>query len=221
MLAVSPHCDDAVLACGERLSLQANDALVVTVFAGNPPPGAPLTSWDRDCGFRTSGEVMPRRREEDRCAFARLGVRGAWLPFRDRQYGEPPSAREIAVALGAYVVRERPGQVCFPLGLFHSDHALVSEAALSLVALHPETAWYAYEDALYRSLEDAVEERVDALRRRGFVVRAGTQTTAPASLKRKRAAMACYRSQLRGLRTPQRLGHRDALAPEAYWSVKA
>jgi LmbE family N-acetylglucosaminyl deacetylase len=220
MLAISPHCDDAVFACGERLCAHPG-ALVVTVFAGDPPPGTPLRAWDRDCGFRASADVMPRRREEDRRAFAALGVRGEWLAFRDSQYGDSPAAREIAATLEALIVRELPRQVCFPLGLFHSDHTLVSEAALSLVALHPETTWYAYEDALYRSLDESVEERVDALRRRGFVLRAVTRTTALPTLRRKRAAIACYRSQLRGLCTPRRLGHRDALAPEAYWSVRA
>ena len=220
MLAISPHCDDAVFACGERLGAQPG-ALVVTVFAGDPPSGAPLTSWDRDCGFRASADVMPRRREEDRRAFAALGVRGEWLAFRDSQYGDSPATHEVASALDALIVRELPRQVCFPLGLFHSDHTLVSEAALSLVPLHPETAWCAYEDALYRSLDDAVEERVDTLRRRGFVLRAGTRPSALAAMRRKRTAIACYRSQLRGLHTPQRLGHRDALAPETYWSVKA
>jgi LmbE family N-acetylglucosaminyl deacetylase len=220
MLAISPHCDDAVFACGERLVAHPG-ALVVTVFAGDPPAHAALTSWDRDCGFRTGADAMPRRRAEDRRAFAALGVRGEWLRFLDSQYGDSPPVPAVAAALDTLIARESPREVCFPLGLFHSDHVLVSEAALALIAMHPETAWIAYEDALYRTIADAVEERVDALRRRGLALRAAPGSGTPAALLRKRSAIACYSSQLRGLRTPQRLGHRDALAPEACWSVAA
>jgi LmbE family N-acetylglucosaminyl deacetylase len=218
MLAVSPHCDDAVLACGELLCSHP-DALVVTVFAGDPPPGLATTPWDRDCGFATGDDVMAARRAEDTKAFARVGARGMWLPFRDRQYGEPPAVAAIAAALHAIVAREAPREVCFPLGLFHSDHVLASDAALSLAAAHPGIAWSAYEDALYRGIAGAAAARVDALRARGIALRRVEHTSTAATLARKRAAIACYRSQLRGLGTPARLGHRDALAAEARWRL--
>lgn len=220
MMVISPHCDDAVFACGERIGTRAG-TLVVTVLAGDAPRGTPLTPWDRDCGFRDGDAVMAARRAEDRCAFARLGARGEWLPFRDRQYGVSPSAVDVAKALEDLVRRVSPADVCFPLGLFHSDHVLVSDAALELVGRHPRTAWHAYEDALYRALDHAVEERVTALRRRGFRLAPAAATTDATALGRKRRAIACYRSQLRGLRTPARLGHRDALAAETYWSIRA
>jgi LmbE family N-acetylglucosaminyl deacetylase len=218
LLAISPHCDDAVFACGERLCAHPG-ALVVTVFAGDPPLGHAATPWDRDCGFAPGDDVMAARRAEDRRAFARIGARGAWLPFRDRQYAEPPPVEDIAAALDALLARESPDEVCFPLGLFHSDHVLASDAALRVAARFPRVAWAAYEDALYRGIDGAVAARVAALRERGFLLERRQQPSDAITRARKRAAVACYASQLRGLHTPARLGHEDALAPEALWRL--
>lgn len=218
MLVISPHCDDAVFACGERLCTHPG-SVVVTVFAADPPLGQPATPWDRDCGFAPGDDVMALRRAEDRRAFARLGARGVWLPFRDRQYGASPPADDIAAALDALVAREVPDEVCFPLGLFHSDHVLASDAAVQVAARHPRIAWLAYEDALYRGIDGAVPARLAALRERGLTLRRIESPSDAVARARKRAAVACYRSQLRGLHTPSRPGHRDALAPEAAWRL--
>jgi LmbE family N-acetylglucosaminyl deacetylase len=111
--------------------------------------------------------------------------------------------------------------VCFPLGLFHSDHVLASDAVIGLVPAHPDIAWWAFEDALYRSLDNAVAERVDLLRRRRLLLEAVPAPPGAAdTARRKHAAIACYRSQLRGLATPNRLGDRDARSPETYWRVR-
>ena len=44
-------------------------------------------------------------------------------------------------------------------------------------------------------------------------------TSFAAASRAKRRAILCYASQLRGLGTPGRPGHRDALAPESYWKL--
>ena len=60
VLAISPHCDDAVFGCGDVLAVHAG-AAVVTVFAGSPAPAAALTRWDAAAGFDRI----------DRCAYRR------------------------------------------------------------------------------------------------------------------------------------------------------
>jgi hypothetical protein len=70
LLVLSPHCDDAVLACGEMLEAHPG-SVVATVFAGCPPAGAPLTEWDRAAGFQAGDDVMNARRAEDLAFWAR------------------------------------------------------------------------------------------------------------------------------------------------------
>jgi LmbE family N-acetylglucosaminyl deacetylase len=217
LLVISPHLDDAVLSAGGRVAAGPG-AVVVTVFAGRPAAPAGLTPWDADCGFAPGEDVVGRRRREDRRALARLGARPHWLEFTDSQYGASPAPAAVAAALSGVVSRERPRRVLFPLGLFHSDHRLVSDAVLALLPLHPRIEWEAYEDVPYRTLPGLVDEAVERLRRRGLVPlrRVGS---APPPVKRR--AVACYRSQLRGLGTTGRLGHGDAFRPEGYWRLGA
>jgi LmbE family N-acetylglucosaminyl deacetylase len=217
LLVISPHLDDAVFSTGGRLAAHP-DAVVVTVFAGHPPAG-PLTPWDIDCGFAAGDDVIGRRREEDRRALALLGARPRWLDFTDSQYGPSPAPAAVAAALAAVVRRERARRVLFPLGLFHSDHRLVSDAALTLIAAHPDIEWEAYEDVPYRTLPGLVGQAIARLRRRG--IRPERRTGSPAS-GIKRRAVACYRSQLRGLATAGRPGWADAFRrPEGYWRLGA
>jgi LmbE family N-acetylglucosaminyl deacetylase len=217
LLAVSPHLDDAVLACGDLLAAHPG-SVVVTVFAGGPPRGAPLTEWDAASGFRRSDEVIPRRRAEDRAALRLLHARPRWLPFRDAQYGDSPSVEALAEAVGEVLDAERPTIVLVPLGLFHSDHALTHAAALRALAIRPSLDVVAYEDAIYRRLPGLLDERLGRLRAAGF---------APAPLPRaehgcsvrKRQAVACYGSQLRALCSPGRPGIDDAFARERFWRL--
>ena len=90
ILAISPHLDDAVFSCGELLA-SAPGAKVVTVFAGGPPAGASMTSWDADCGFRADDDVIAARRGEDARALEMLGASPVWLPFWDDQYARAPA----------------------------------------------------------------------------------------------------------------------------------
>ena len=49
-MVLSPHCDDAVFGCGELLADRPGST-VITVFAGRPGSGVPLTRWDAAAGF--------------------------------------------------------------------------------------------------------------------------------------------------------------------------
>jgi LmbE family N-acetylglucosaminyl deacetylase len=192
--------------------------VVVTVFARRPPAGMALAAWDADAGFTEQDDVMRLRRAEDRRAMAHLGARPVWLRFRDAQYGPSPSVRSVARALHRVIRREGSGVVYFPLGLFHSDHRLTSDACLRLAAMDRRREWVAYADALYRSLGGLLARRRAELGRQGMVLRAlapGRAAPTPA----KRRAIAEYASQLRALHTPGRLGVADALAPERAWRL--
>ncbi|HSU45057.1 MAG TPA: PIG-L family deacetylase [Casimicrobiaceae bacterium] len=215
-LFVSPHLDDAVFACGEWIASSANP-LVVTIFAGFPRAGAPLTSWDRECGFNEGDDVIALRRDEDRAALDSLGAVAVQLDFRDDQYGELRSTAVAADALASIVERETPHAIHVPLGLFHADHCRSAEASLALFDRFATRAWHVYEDAIYRRIPGAVDERTRALVERGFVFERRSPAMARDAAARKRRAVACYRSQLRALRT--RNAHDDMFAPERHWAL--
>lgn len=214
---ISPHLDDAVFACGELLAAHAG-SIVITVFAGRPPRELPLTPWDAAGGFRAGDDVIGRRRPEDRAALALLGATPRWLDFLDAQYAESPDAGAIAAALAEALDGAGLDSVFAPLGLFHSDHALAHEAALRLRRRRPEYRWFAYEDAMYRRIDRFLPERLHHLGADGIAVQPAAESDG-AYLPQKRRAIACYRSQLRALRTLGRPGYADALRPERYWRL--
>jgi LmbE family N-acetylglucosaminyl deacetylase len=214
---VSPHCDDAVFACADLIAAHP-EATVVTLFAGGAADGV-LRPWDTDCGFMPGDDVMAARRHEDREALALLGARPVWLAFRDDQYGRNAGAADIAHELTAVVDDVVPSAVLAPLGLFHRDHVLAHAASMLTRTRRPAPAWLVYEDAIYRALKgDPVGERVSALRHGGVALERVQLGDGRASAL-KRRAVRCYRSQLRGLASAGRAGHRDAFAPEAYWRL--
>jgi LmbE family N-acetylglucosaminyl deacetylase len=218
LVVVSPHCDDAVLSCGDLL-LAHPPARVVTIFAASPAAGATLTSWDEAGGFAPGDDVMAVRRHEDRAALAVLGARPLWLEFRDAQYGPSPCRETVAEHLEVAVRNARPRAVVVPLGLVHPDHVLAHEACLLVVRRHPSVVWLAYEEAVYRAFPDApVDQRLRALTAAGFGMARLDLGHGPAG-DTKRAAIACYRSQLRALSTPAGPGYADAFAPERYWRL--
>jgi LmbE family N-acetylglucosaminyl deacetylase len=220
VLAISPHLDDAVFACGEILAT-AEGATVVTVFAGRPGARATMTSWDSDSGFATGDDVMGARRDEDRRALACLSATPVWLDFRDDQYGDSPSIEAIADALSPLVARDRVRDILVPLGLFHADHRRTHEAALSLTEKFPDRRWIVYEEAIYRRIDGLRDAAIESLRRAGHSPRRIEFSIDRLAHECKRAAVACYGSQLRALSTPGRPGHVDALSPERYWRIDA
>jgi LmbE family N-acetylglucosaminyl deacetylase len=217
VLAISPHLDDAVFGCGDWLGAHPG-AVVVTVLAGRPPAGTPLTPWDAAAGFAPGDDVVGERRGEDARALAVLGARPIWLDFLDAQYGEPPDGATLAAALEAVFKRVAPTTALVPLGLFHSDHALVHAAALDCARRERQARWLAYEEPTYRGLPEALAGRLDALRKAGVTVAPhpdGSESSADTKLQ----AIRCYASQLRALQTPGRPGWRAALEPERYWRI--
>jgi LmbE family N-acetylglucosaminyl deacetylase len=218
-VVVSPHCDDAVFGCGELLAERPGSA-VITVFAGRPECGVPLTAWDADAGFGDEDDVMGYRRAEDRAALAVLGARPRWLPFRDAQYGGPRDVDTVVAGLAATVRACRPDVVAIPLGLFHDDHKTTHEAGLRLARRWPLLTWLLYADALYRRIDGLVEERLARLRAAGLVAVPLPPTSVPVRREElKRHAVACYASQLRALSGPGRAGHDDVFQPERYWRL--
>ena len=214
---VSPHCDDAVFACGDLLAA-CPGAIVVTVFAGRPASYGPVTPWDAACGFRAGDDVMRRRRAEDRDALRRLGATPVWLDFCDAQYGAPPHVGAVARVLDAAIAATRPTAVFAPLGLFHSDHALAHAAALRVRARRPRLGWFLYEDAMYRRIPRLLDARLGALRAAGLSPARAALAFEPRP-ERKVAAVACYRSQLRALARPGYPGYADAFEREGYWRI--
>lgn len=212
-LFVSPHLDDAVFACGEWIASSLRP-VVVTIFAGSAPCTARLTPWDGECGFNEGDDVVARRRDEDRAALDILGARPVWLDFRDDQYGEARSEWVIAEALRRVAESVRPSAIHCPLGLFHDDHRRASAATLALLEHLPSLAWHVYEDAIYRRIPRALDERLQEFAQAGFTLAPVSPALARCAGARKRDAVACYRSQLRALGT--RKAHDDMFAPEAH-----
>lgn len=187
--------------------LEANpDSVVATVCAGRPP------------GRRPSHRMGPG--EEDRAALGLLGATPLWLDFRDSQYGPTHSAADLRDAIERVIRLVRPGAVFVPMGLFHSDHRSVHEAALQVAEARRHCRWFLYEDALYRRIPGLVAERLRRVTEAGFLL-APVSFPAPTPSKIKAEAVHCYRSQLRALSTQGRPGHEDALAPERYWACSA
>lgn len=218
VLVISPHLDDGVFSCGGLLG-SGIDATVVTVFAGKPPNRQALTDWDRDCGFEAGSDVVGRRREEDRAALAVLGARPAWIEFLDSQYGASPRREDIVLKLRMYLALCDPGTVLFPLGLFHSDHDLVHEASLMLIRHARHCCWLAYEDVPYRRMNELRDRRISRLRDIGLAPRPLQFSPDEAAMRRKRAAVACYESQLKAFARPGRPDLDTLFLDEVYWQL--
>lgn len=217
LLVVSPHLDDAVLSCGAMLA-QHPDSWVLTVFAGAPPLSTVLTDWDAAAGFDSAAQAMTVRREEDAAALRVLSARARRLEFLDSQYGATHSVDALCEGLAVALRQVVPATVCFPAGLFHSDHALVHAAALALRRLQLAPGWVMYEEALYRRVPGALQQRLAGMAADGIVATPlSMHDDGPSS--RKRDAVLCYRSQLRALAKVAN-GHDDAFAPEGYWRLE-
>lgn len=199
LLVISPHFDDAVLSCGALLAGQ-QETVVCTVFAA--APRTPMqTSWDTKSGFSDSSATMRARAIEDEQALAVLGAHPVHLPFCDAQYGESPSHEMLVEAL-ARVVAEVPASTVFiPLGLFHSDHVLVSNACVAVLERLPERAAHAYEDVPYRNMTGLVHARLRELPQLDMAAHDGHAHGDAAGAARREAAkqeaLRAYASQLR------------------------
>jgi LmbE family N-acetylglucosaminyl deacetylase len=220
LLVVSPHLDDAVFSCGELLASHPG-AVVVTVFAGIPPDTGVLPEWDATCGFATSRQAVMLRRREDRAALEVLDAEPCWLNFLDSQYRRASDTAAIALKLARALRRHDAQTIAVPLGLFHEDHKSAHQAALRLLRSSHGKRWIAYEDALYRRIPGLVDERLAQFDRQGIRIAPEQAVPDTPGSWRKRSAIECYQSQLRGLESAGRPGHADLLAPERYWRLSA
>jgi LmbE family N-acetylglucosaminyl deacetylase len=228
-LVVSPHLDDAVLSCGQFLSAHPG-TVVVTVFAGIPEryPDEP-SSWSTLCGFRAGDDVQARRRAEDAAAVGSLGAEPRWLDFLESMFlpeGGAVAVDDVAAALAAVVAEVEPTIVLVPMGLANPEHVLTHDAAMAVRAGRAsdpgdDLTWVAYQDVAYHQIPGQLAWRVAKL------FRAATWPT-PVAMPvdpdpaAKRAAVALYPSQVRGLEADWRLWRRlDAPTPEQYWRIDA
>jgi LmbE family N-acetylglucosaminyl deacetylase len=217
LVVVSPHCDDAVFACGRMLEAHPG-SIVVTVCAGRPPADLSLTEWDRAAGFQPGDDVMGMRREEDRAALTLLAAHPVWLDFCDSQYRRSPSAEAVMDALYEVVCACHANTIVLPLGLFHSDHLLTHRATLMLRRRPLRCSWFLYADALYRRLPGLTETRLEQCESDGLTL-LPVAFPMNALSDRKQGAVQSYRSQLRALSTPGRPGYADTAASEIFWRI--
>ncbi|HPL30435.1 MAG TPA: PIG-L family deacetylase, partial [Anaerolineae bacterium] len=127
LLYLAPHLDDAVLSCGGLIHRQAqagHDVLVLTVFAGDPPPG-PRSGFAALLAqlWEAPEEPMAVRRVEDQAALASLGARWQHWAYPDCIFRSDPES----------------GEFCYPIrdAIFGQVHpaeraALVDELAARL-----------------------------------------------------------------------------------------
>jgi len=192
-LYLAPHPDDAVLSCGGLIAQQARrgePVAVVTIFAGSPPPGAPLSAFAQGLHDRWQGSAPAGidfsdppavRRAEDRRALARLGpaIRAIHLALADAIYrrhpasGEALYASEAAIfgpphpddpALAALLDSAPPGGgglIYAPLSAGgHVDHRIVRWAVEKWGIDPARLRWY--EDYPYAADQGAVEAALGA-----------------------------------------------------------
>jgi LmbE family N-acetylglucosaminyl deacetylase len=226
-LVLSPHLDDAVFGCGELIA-RTPGTVVMTLLAGVPAGFDKLTEWDAASGFASAREAIAQRRKEDRSALDILGALPQWCDFGDSQYGQTPAPKDIAAVIAASMERIAPHTILFPAGLFHSDHALVHEAAIMLMqeAAGAGRKWLMYEEPSYRRVPGLLQRRLADLASRG--IRA-TPLPAPPPVQMeaveaaalKHEAVHCYASQLRALDSKVKDSYVDVFAPERYWLAEA
>jgi LmbE family N-acetylglucosaminyl deacetylase len=219
VLVVSPHLDDAVFSCAHLLA-GADDALVITVFAGAPDRYPdPLGAWDVACGFRTDDDVVTERRREDEDALRSLGRRGEHLDFVDRQYRTDRGYDVAAISrrIGSSLEAFDPTVVLAPLAIQHPDHRAALRATLALRARNdPSRVWAVYGEYPYVWREqDRAVRRLAHLRTAGY--RVTPVLTLPRAPDAKARALRSYRSQLAGMAF-------DAIddvvaAPEQIWRL--
>jgi LmbE family N-acetylglucosaminyl deacetylase len=223
ILVLSPHFDDAVLSCGQFLSVHPGTE-VMTVMGGSPESWDVFRSWDNvDCGLPLGTDVVGIRKKEDQEALSMLGCRYRWSDVRDIQYcahselvGRTEQVRE---AIERGLAECTPAACLMPLGTRHPDHKEVRRLALLAArADHTACRWFVYEELPYRPrFPSAYEEALGEIRAAGWTLKRVPLELDGDSVK-KRSAVHCYRSQLGALADGDR-GLDQDLEPEGYWEL--
>lgn len=184
-LFLSPHLDDAVLSCGGTIAALAErgeDVVVVTACAGGAvPPYSPVAALLHDL-WELHGDIVARRRSEDRAAVALLGaeaqhgdipdaiyrkdVHGNWLyAERDALSGPPPEDDAWIVPRIEELVKgsmSGPTRLYAPLAIGgHPDHRLAHSAARELQDEGIDVIYF--EDFPYARHEERYRARLSEL----------------------------------------------------------
>lgn len=230
VVLVSPHPDDSVISCGQFLAAHPG-VEVITVFAGSPAryPDPPAW-WDALCGFEAGDDIVALRRHEDQEALDLLGASVRWLDCVEAHF--QPDERDTPVAevtarLEPALRSLRPTLVLLPMGLANPEHVSTHEAVLEVrrqwagrFAEEDLPGWIAYEDIAYKQIPGQLAWRVTKLFRSSLWPTPVAMPVDP-SPRRKREAVARYRSQVRGLEADWSLWARlDAPTPEQYWRLE-
>lgn len=206
-LFISPHFDDVALSCGGVVAL-TSDAVIVTVFAGQP--GALLTAFARfqHDRWRTGERAVDARQTEELRALELLGARHHWLDFPDAIYrGDlylsdedlfgpvKPADRQTETSVVAAIVglaRETGSTTVYlPLGVGgHVDHRVCRRAARPILDLGIGVRFF--EDFPY-AIEPGAVERAVAESPFDLVP---TVVDVASVIDRQIAAIAAYPSQL-------------------------
>jgi len=224
VVIVSPHLDDAVLGCANFMAAHEG-AVVVTVFAGNPPayPADPMRKWDVQSGFSPGDDVMEVRRHEDDAALALLDATPLHLEFVEHTYnpGDRPVAPELlADALVPALQSLDPTLVLAPFGLANPDHDVTHRACMrARDALGERVSFWCYEDNGYKHIPGMLAWRISTLFRQGIWPTPVCPTT-DVTEKRKQAAIACYPTQMLALQDDWNIEPKLAApAPEQFWRL--
>ena len=216
-VVLSPHLDDAALSLGGQIAekvWRGDRVVIVTVFAGGPPPGelSPLArrlhrSWGAE------NDLMARRRREDEEGCRQLGAELVhWLLpdaiYRRSAIDGPhlyptfealtgtPSGEDDALAVEiARRLADLPehDDLLVPLGVgSHVDHLLVRRAAEQRFG--PEHLVY-YEEYPYLEAPDALERAMGSSEDWHRMA----TPVGPAAARAKTAAVLAHRSQMRSL----------------------
>ena len=215
VLVLGPHLDD-IPASAAGVLLHASRPTALTVCAGWRE--GPLGWWDERCGFATPEQAARSRREEDRRALAGCDVEIVHLDFVDGQYARPAgdTARLEAALRDRFAAFHR---ILAPAGIGgHVDHLWVRDAAIR--ARQEGQPLWLYADYGYHITQDWTES--SGLAAYGLLPRDFRSVALPEPLvRRKRAMLDAYRSQLAGFTTGPDLLAPHLLAVEWYAQVPA
>ena len=217
---LSPHFDDAVYSCGgmiHRQARQGEPVCVLTVFAGDPAPGAVSPLAQRlHADWHQGADAARTRATEDAAALRVLGASGEHWDFRDAIYRRSadgaflyPTFEDLFQSIHAAdqsliadlarrlqllaAEGSTPTTFYVPLGVGgHVDHGIVRAAGEHLRAAGGAVLFY--EDQPYAANGPSLLS--------GTLLAATAvwwqPTGAAIDLERKVHAMACYPSQSRG-----------------------
>jgi LmbE family N-acetylglucosaminyl deacetylase len=142
---LSPHLDDAVFSCWDKIIKQ--NTQVITIFAGIPKDKTP-SSWDLSLKQNDARKMVRLRRKENDDALRATKTEILNLNILDNLYRKsPPSILEIADKIDSIIPRS--ATVIAPAGISryqrkgHEDHILARLVALELMSRGIQVKFYA------------------------------------------------------------------------------